>query len=79
MDLLNEVPNCVTLGFGQDGHRRGVLLGSTALAGGTLLGAGDVYHNDGPFDNPDDYNRLNGVLRYHRGTASDFWTVTAMG
>jgi outer membrane receptor protein involved in Fe transport len=55
-----------------------LLLGSTALGGGTLLGAGDVYHNDGPFDHPDDYNRLNGVLRYHHGTAEDFFTVTAM-
>jgi outer membrane receptor protein involved in Fe transport len=79
MDFLNEVPNSATLGFGEDGYRRGLLMGSTALAGGTLLGAGDIYHNDGPFDNPDDYNRQNGVLRYHRGAASDFFTLTAMG
>jgi outer membrane receptor protein involved in Fe transport len=79
MDLLNEVPNSATLGFGEDGYRRGLLLGSAGLATGSLLGALDVYHNDGPFDNPDDYNRVNGLLRYHRGTAADFWTVTAMG
>ena len=79
MDLLNEVPSSAKLGFGQDGYRRGLLMGSAALADGALLGAVDVYHNDGPFDNPDDYNRLNGMLRYQRGTASDFWTVTAMG
>jgi outer membrane receptor protein involved in Fe transport len=78
VDLLNEVPNSATVGFGQDGYRRGLLLGSTSLGGGTVLGAGDVYHNDGPFDNPDDYTRLNGMLRYHRGTATDFSTVTAM-
>ena len=79
MDLLNQVPDSATVGFGQDGYRRGLLMGSTSLAGGTLLGAGDVYHNDGPFDNVDDYNRLNGVLRYSRGSPSDFFTVTAMG
>src|SRR5665213_945505 len=79
MGLLNTVPNSATLGFGEDGFRRGLLMGSTALAGGTLLGAGDVYHNDGPFDNPDDYNRINSVLRYHHGSASDFFTLTAMG
>jgi len=78
MDLLNEVPTSATLGFGQDGYRRGLLMSSTTLAGGTLLGAGDIYHNDGPFDQPDGYNRLNGVLRYHGGTAPDFWTMTAM-
>jgi outer membrane receptor protein involved in Fe transport len=79
MDFLNDVPNSATLGFGQDGYRRGLLMGSTGLGGGTLLGAADAYHNDGPFDNPDDYNRVNGVLRYHRGTDDDFWTITAMG
>jgi hypothetical protein len=78
IDLLNEIPDSATVGFGEDGYRRALLLGSTSLAGGTLLGAGDVYHNNGPFDDPDDYNRLNGVLRYHHGEASDFYTVTAM-
>ena len=78
MDLLNEIPDSATLGFGQDGYRRALLLGSTQVGSGTLLGAGDVYHNDGPFDNPDDYNRLNAVLRYHHGTDQDFWTLTGM-
>ena len=78
MDLLNEVPDSVTLGLGEDGYRRALLLGSTSLGRGTVLAAGDVYHNDGPFDQPDDYNRLNGVLRYHQGTAGDFFTVTVM-
>ncbi len=76
--LVSEVPTSATLGFGEDGYRRALLMGSTALAGGTLLGAGEVYHNDGPFDVPDDYNRLNGVLRYHYGDDRDFYTVTAM-
>ena len=78
MDLVDSVPDSATLGFGQDGYRRALLLGSTAIWGGALLGAGDLYHNDGPFDNPDDYNRLNGVVRYHRGDAQDFFTLTAM-
>src|SRR3984957_2643098 len=78
MDLVDEIPASATLGFGEDGYRRALLMGSTALGGGTLLGAGDVYHNDGPFDNPDDYKRLNGVLRYYHGTAQDFFTVTGM-
>jgi len=78
MDLDNAVPDSATLGYGQHGYRRALLMGSTAMAGGTLLGAGDLYHNDGPFDNPDDYNRVNGVVRYHRGDAQDFFTLTAM-
>jgi hypothetical protein len=76
--LVNEVPSSATVGFGEDGYRRGLFMGSTGLLGGTLLGAGEVYHNDGPFDVPDDYNRLNGVARYFRGDAQDYFTLTAM-
>ena len=76
--LVNEVPSSATAGFGEEGYRRGLFMGSTGLLGGTLLGAGEVYHNDGPFDVPDDYNRLNGVARYFRGDAQDYFTLTAM-
>ena len=78
MDLVNEIPESVIVGLGEYGDRRALLLGSFVLGSGTLLGAGEAYHNDGPFDHPDDYNRLNGVLRYHQGTVQDFFTVTAM-
>src|ERR1700722_16237210 len=77
--LVNEVDAGATLGYGQDGYRRALLMGSSSFAGGILLGAGEVYHNDGPFDVPDDYNRLNGVLRYHRGDVQDYYTLAAMG
>ena len=78
MTLLNEIPVSATLGFGQDGYRRALLLGSAHVADGTLLGAGDVYHNDGPFDTPDGYNRRNAVVRYHHGTDRNFYTLTGM-
>jgi len=79
MDLLSESRATVSAGFGEDGYRRELLLGSSALGSGSLLGAFEAYHNDGPFDVPDDYNRYNAVLRYHGGTDQDFWTLTAMG
>src|ERR1700722_16005175 len=79
MDLLNEIPDSATVGFGEDDYRRALLMGSMAAGStGSLLGAGEVYHNDGPFDVSDSYNRLIGVLRYHYGTDRDFYTVTAM-
>jgi len=78
MDLLSEAAPGVSIGYGEDGYRRGLLMGSTPLGSGTLLGAGEVYHNDGPSNVPDDYNRLTGVLRYRSGTELDFWTLTAM-
>jgi hypothetical protein len=76
--LVNALPTSAAAGFGEDGYRRGLLLGSTAFFGGTLIGAGEIYHNDGPFDVPDDYDRLNGVARYFRGDTLDYFTLTAM-
>jgi hypothetical protein len=76
--LVNQAPTSVTLSYGEAGYRRALLIGSTSVGGGTMLGAGEVYHNDGPFEVPDDYNRVNAVLRYHSGTDSDYWTLTGM-
>jgi hypothetical protein len=76
--LVNELPSSATLSLGQDGYRRELLTGSTQWLGGTLLGAGEVYHNDGPFDVPDDYRRFNGAARYSRGDDRDYFTLTAM-
>src|SRR3984957_19103 len=60
MDLLNEIPDSATVGFGEDGYRRGLLLGSMPLGGGTLLAGGEIYHNTGPSVYTDDYHRLHG-------------------
>jgi outer membrane receptor protein involved in Fe transport len=79
MDLLSEVAPSVTAGVGEDGYRRGLLMGSMSLGPGSLLAAVDLYHNDGPFQRPDDFNRQNGELRYHQGNATDYFTVTALG
>jgi TonB dependent receptor/TonB-dependent Receptor Plug Domain len=77
--LVNGSSTRITTGFGEAGYRRGLVVASTDVSGGTMIAAAEVYHNDGPFDVPDDYNRLNGVLRYHRGEEDDYFTVTAMG
>jgi len=63
---------------GQDGYRRALLADSPAAAGGNLLYALEVLHNDGPFTRGDDYRKLNGVLRYSQGYANNGWHVTAM-
>lgn len=72
------VQNVATVGIGQDGFVRTALAGSPELAGGSLLYALEVLHNDGPFTRPDDYRKFNGVLRYSRGYANNGWSVTAM-
>lgn len=76
--VLDTVAPTVALGYGENGYRRVLAMGSTAMGGGSLLAAGESYHNDGPFDVPYDYDRLNGVLRYRSGDTSRYFTVTAM-
>ena len=67
------------LGFGQNGYRRVLLADSPALGSGKLLYALEALRNDGPFDRPDDYRKLNGVLRYSQGDRANGWNVTGMG
>jgi len=69
-----------SLGFGQRGHRRAFIADSPQVGpgDGRLLYALEVMKNDGPFVHPDDYRKLNGVLRYSRGDAANGFNVTAM-
>ena len=68
-----------SVGFGQNGFRRVLLADSPKLGGGNLLYALEAMHNDGPFVHPDDYGKINGVLRYSEGDAANGFNVTAMG
>ena len=78
MGLRSQIDTSATLGFGQNGYRRALLTGAFPLGAGELLAAGEAYQNDGPFDVPDDYNKINGVLRYHHGDDRNYWTLTGM-
>ena len=40
--LINETQTRVNVGFGEDGYRRGLFVGSTSLFGGTLTGRGGL-------------------------------------
>ena len=68
----------VSLGVGENGYRRGLVAGSSASAGGNLLYALELFHNDGPFTKGDNYRKINGVLRYSRGAEASGFNVTAM-
>jgi hypothetical protein len=72
------VRDVATLSVGQNGYARSALAASMDAAGGALTYALELLHNDGPYTRPDDYQKLNGVLRYSRGYANNGWSVTAM-
>lgn len=70
--------NVATASIGQDGYARTALAASKEMDDGVLTYALEALHNDGPYAHPDDYQKLNGVLRYSRGYANNGWSVTAM-
>ncbi|MCG2628054.1 TonB-dependent receptor [Bradyrhizobium sp. WYCCWR 13023] len=63
---------------GSFGYRRFLGMDSTRLGDGTLLLAGEAGTYNGPWDNPDNLRKLNGLLRYSQGTATDGVSVTGM-
>jgi hypothetical protein len=67
------------LGAGQDGWGRIVGAASPRVGAGVLLGALELNHNDGPWVRPDDYQKVNGVLRYSRGDSRNGFSLTGMG
>ena len=67
------------LSGGNDGWGRVFGAASPRVGGGYLLGALEVNHNDGPSVRPDDYQKVNGVLRVSRGDNRNGFSLTAMG
>ncbi len=64
--------------MGSFGYKRALAAGSTAVGAGTLLAAIEGVKYNGPWDVPDDVRKINGVMRYSQGTATDGLTLTAM-
>ena len=67
-----------SVGIGQNGYKRLLLADSPKLGIGNLLYALELYKNDGPFNHPDDYKKINGVLHYSEGNSANGFNVTAM-
>ncbi len=67
------------LSVGGEGWRRALVAASPKVAGGDLVAAFEAGHNDGPWERPDDFSKLNGVLRYSRGSSRNAFALTAMG
>jgi outer membrane receptor protein involved in Fe transport len=75
---FDELPKrIVQLEGGLFDYYRGLLAGSAPLAEGNLLYALELFHDDGPWEHPDGFKKLNAVLRFSRGDAALGWSVTA--
>jgi outer membrane receptor protein involved in Fe transport len=78
INYLDRIADQVSLTGGTLGYRRLFAGGSTGIADGSLLGALELQHYDGPWVLPDDFRKINAVLRYSRGDEVDGFTLTAM-
>jgi outer membrane receptor protein involved in Fe transport len=79
IDYVNKLPkNLAEISVGSFGYRRGLAAGSTAVGAGTLLAAAEANTYNGPWDVSDNVRKLNGVLRYSQGTATDGFTLSGM-
>src|SRR6266702_88696 len=65
-------------GLGNGDYRRGLVANSFEAGPGYLLYGVELFHNHGPWDNPSNYNKLNTVLSYSRGTNADGFVLTGM-
>jgi outer membrane receptor protein involved in Fe transport len=76
VDSVNK--NIASMTFGSFGYQRIFGMGSTKMGDGMLLYAGEAGTYNGPWVNPDDMRKINGLLRYTEGTALDGLSITAM-
>jgi outer membrane receptor protein involved in Fe transport len=63
--------------IGSFGYERVLAMESAKAGNGTLLFAGETAFYNGPWLNPDDMQKFNGMLRYSQGTAQEGLSVTA--
>jgi hypothetical protein len=77
--LIDSVPKAIAqVTAGSFGYRRFFGMDSGKAGDGNLLIAGEVAHYDGPWTTPDDMQKINTLVRYSQGTATDGFSITGM-
>ena len=71
--------NLTELTAGTYEYGRALLVGSTALGPGQFLYGFEAYHDNGPWDVPQNYRKYNGTLRYTLPVGDGALGVTVMG
>lgn len=77
--LADRAKGAVELSIAEYGEQSALAVGSFALGGGTLIAAGDIARNDGPWTLDQDLNATRGLLRFVHGAPAAQTTVTLMG
>ena len=73
--------NIADITLGDEKYRRLVLAGSKTLGndGPTLLGGLELLQNNGPWQTPEKFHKVNGVVRLSDGDAQQGWSVSGFG
>jgi hypothetical protein len=79
IELFNGLPRGIaSLSLGANQFTRALIADSTALETGSLLYALELSHNNGPWDEPENFHKNNGVLRYSGGDRDNGFSITGM-
>jgi hypothetical protein len=79
INLRDTIPkNVAQITSGSFGYVRFLGYGSTAVGAGNLLYAAEAATYNGPWSNPDDMRKFNGLLRYSQGSNLNGFTVTGL-
>ena len=80
IDYVSQLDRPIAvLSAGNDRWGRLLAAASPRVGSGYLLGAVEVSHNDGPWVRPDDFRKINSILRYSRGDARNGLSFTGTG
>ena len=79
LGLFDTLPEGIaSLTLGDNSYARALLTQSVPWQSGKLLYALETAHNNGPWDEPERFHRVNGVLRYSSATDNSRTSITAM-
>jgi outer membrane receptor protein involved in Fe transport len=70
--------NFATVTLGSNDYQRAVVAASPSVGNGHLLLGVEAVHNDGPWENPERFNKLNTVLRLSQGTPVEGFSLAGM-
>src|SRR5256886_15260999 len=70
--------NLAEIGVGTEKYARMLVAGSPEFGPGRIVYGLELFHDNGPFEHPDNFRKLNGVLRYTQKMDDGQWGVTAM-
>ena len=80
ISYAEKLPSTIaSLSAGPYGYKRALLAGSPEVGTGRVVYGIEYQYSNGPWNNPEKFHKLNGVLRYAQGSLTNGFNITAMG